>query len=145
MGTRSLTVIQDSGEPICVLYRQFDGYPEGHGKELAEFLSGFRIVNGYNPYYTAKIANGMNCLAAQIIAHFKKGVGDFYLYPPKTNDVGEEYVYTVDVGQDMTLKLLISEVPYPPEAHSKALMVGTPEDCLSWIKTLEKEETEEEE
>ena len=145
MGTRSLTVIKDGKKEICVLYRQHDGYPEGHGKELAEFLSGFRIVNGYDHDDTVKVANGMNCLAAQIITHFKTGVGQFYLYPPKTRDMGEEYVYTIDAGLYMTLKLLISEVPYPPEARNKALMAGTPEDCLAWIKTLEKEETEEEE
>ena len=37
----------------------------------------------------------MGCLAAQIIAHFKNGIGGFYLYPAKTRDCGEEYIYTV--------------------------------------------------
>lgn len=32
MGTRSLTVMKDTGNEIAVLYRQFDGYPEGHGQ-----------------------------------------------------------------------------------------------------------------
>ena len=35
MGTRSLTVIQSNGKEFFNMYRQFDGYPEGHGMELA--------------------------------------------------------------------------------------------------------------
>jgi len=37
MGTRSLTYVYDNKEPLVCMYRQFDGYPSGHGKELAEF------------------------------------------------------------------------------------------------------------
>ena len=33
-------------KPVCNMYRQFDGYPTGHGAELAEFLNGGRLVNG---------------------------------------------------------------------------------------------------
>ena len=29
------------------MYRQFDGYPSGHGVELAQFLAGMVIVNGF--------------------------------------------------------------------------------------------------
>lgn len=46
MGTRSITKFIEEGKEICGLYRQFDGYPEGHGKELAEFLQNMPIVNG---------------------------------------------------------------------------------------------------
>jgi len=40
MGTRSLTIFFDGDrdEEIAVMYRQFDGSPEGHGALLAEFL-----------------------------------------------------------------------------------------------------------
>ena len=31
---------------IVVMYRQYDGYPSGHGIELAEFLAKGRLVNG---------------------------------------------------------------------------------------------------
>lgn len=50
MSTRSNTlVIETDGneEQILVnMYRQMDGYPSGHGKELAEFLIKIRMVNG---------------------------------------------------------------------------------------------------
>jgi len=77
------------------MYRQMDGYPEGHGKELAEMLSGMKMVNGLSIDQPAKLANGMPCLAAQIVAHFKEGPGGIYLYPAGTRDCGEEYIYTV--------------------------------------------------
>ncbi len=96
MGTRSLTIFQEEdGTEIAVLYRQFDGYPTGHGADLKEFLSGFTVVNGYGLGEPERSANGMNCLAAQTIAHFKDGIGGFYLYPAGTRDAGEEYIYIV--------------------------------------------------
>ena len=50
MGTRSLTVVRETegAKDICVLYRQMDGYPTGHGAELKEFLAPFTVVNGYS-------------------------------------------------------------------------------------------------
>lgn len=96
MGTRSLTIMQDEhGKEIVVLYRQFDGYPEGHGADLKEFLSDMAIVNGISSRTPEKAANGMGCLAAQIVVHFKAGIGNFYLHPAGTRDAGEEYIYTV--------------------------------------------------
>ena len=92
MGTRSLTIFQEK-EEIAVLYRQFDGYPEGHGRELAEFLAGFKVTHG--KIEKPRTANGMQCLAAQIIAHFKTGPGEFYLMPAGRRRAGEEYRYTV--------------------------------------------------
>lgn len=40
MGTRSLTVFIDehNDKEIVVMYRQMDGYPEGHGQDLVDFL-----------------------------------------------------------------------------------------------------------
>lgn len=95
MGTRSLTVIENEGTEICVLYRQYDGYPTGHGAELKSFLEGIQVVNGLNLDEKRTVANGMDCLAAQIVSHFKKEPGGFYLHPAGTRDCGEEYIYTV--------------------------------------------------
>ncbi|MFN0277236.1 MAG: hypothetical protein ACKVRN_01400 [Pyrinomonadaceae bacterium] len=96
MGTRSLTIVLDEdNQEICVLYRQMDGYPTGHGADLKDFLKGFSVVNGYGSSTPNKAANGMSCLAAQMIAHFKEGIGGFYLHPSGTRDCGEEYVYTI--------------------------------------------------
>jgi hypothetical protein len=96
MGTRSLTQVYDDGKAVVCMYRQFDGYPTGHGAELAEFLNQFEaITNGIAFGETRKTANGMGCLAAQLIGHFKTEAGGFYLYPIGTEDVGEEYDYHI--------------------------------------------------
>lgn len=93
MGTRSLTYVYgDDGFPITCMYRQFDGYPTGHGQELAEFLLGRKLVNGIPTNNgQLKISNGMNDLAAQLVCHFKSrhDVGGIYLYRP--DNVGADY------------------------------------------------------
>jgi len=96
MGTRSLTfVYDDNKEPIVNMYRQFDGYPTGHGAELAEFLLSGRMVNGLSGMGKEKQFNGMGCLAAQMIAHFKQSSGGFYIYPVTTTDCWQDYEYHV--------------------------------------------------
>jgi len=74
MGTRCTTVVMEDGEPILAIYRQLDGYLNGHGRELKEFLAPLRIVNGIrwtDDGPEKQIANGMGCLAAQLLAHLK--------------------------------------------------------------------------
>jgi hypothetical protein len=94
MGTRSLTFVYDEDTPLINMYRQYDGYPTGHGAELAEFLSGFEIVNGYGEV-KPKIANGMGCLAGQMISNFKKTVGGFYIYAVTDTECFQDYEYHV--------------------------------------------------
>lgn len=96
MGTRCLTVFKDDTREIAVMYRQSDGYPDGHGKELWDFLRGKAIVNGISGKDNVRTAfNGMGCLTASVVAHFKEDIGGFYLYPANTRDMGEDYIYTV--------------------------------------------------
>ena len=97
MGTRSLTFVYDDVDtPLVCLYRQFDGYPSCHGVDLAMFLNGKTIVNGFNPKQNNEnFANGMDCLAAQLIAKLKTGIGNIYIIPIDSKDVGEEYVYHI--------------------------------------------------
>ena len=95
MGTRCLTYVYEGNSPLVCLYRQFDGYPSGHGAELANFLKGIKLGNGIadNPKM-GKFANGMGCLAAQLVAHFKKSVGGFYIHLV-TDSGGVDYEYHV--------------------------------------------------
>ena len=95
MGTRSLTFVYDGETPIINMYRQYDGYPTGHGAELAEFLAPFHMVNGLGFDETRKVANGMGCLAAQLVSNFKDGAGGFYLYPTSAVDCGQDYEYHI--------------------------------------------------
>ena len=109
MGTRALTVINGSDGEIVVMYSQFDGYPGGHGLELADFLSGMRLVNGFKADEKGKWANGMGCLAAQMVANFKTQPGGIYLYPSGTRDTGEEYLYTIDRVDETNLQVTVEE------------------------------------
>jgi hypothetical protein len=84
MGTRSLTFTHSTtGENILCLYRQFDGYPEGHGKDLAEILN-------------TTESNGMECLSASIVAKLKTSAYNIYIYPSDTKDAWQEYEYHVN-------------------------------------------------
>ena len=95
MGTRSLTFVYDEdGRTIISMYRQYDGYPSGHGKDLAEFLEPITMVNGIG-MTEAVIANGPGCLAAQLVAHFKDGPGGIYLEPTTAVDCGQDYEYHI--------------------------------------------------
>ena len=105
MGTRAITTIKDNeNKTLVVLYRQYDGYQDCHGKELKEFLESKSLVNGISiSEYTRwlatgrcnSIANGMGCLAAQLIAKVKDGVGLFYIYPEGAADEWVDFSYTV--------------------------------------------------
>lgn len=96
MGTRSLTFFHDQEEkPIVCMYGQYDGYLSGHGLDLAEFINSKTLVNGFGLDNTG-VANGIECLAALAVAHFKGNqAGSFYLYPTDTNDDSAEYTYHV--------------------------------------------------
>ena len=99
MGTRSLTFVYDEQDVIINMYRQYDGYPTGHGAELAEFLGQFRMTNGIpvgRDKTGDRIANGMGCLAGQLVTHFKgSDAGQFYLYPATATDCGQDYEYHI--------------------------------------------------
>lgn len=109
MGTRSLTFVYAGGTPIINMYRQYDGYPAGHGAELAEFLGQFdAITNGMTLGDTRKTANGIGCLAAQLVSHFKGDeAGQFYLLPTESTDAGQDYEYRVYQGADDELRVRI--------------------------------------
>lgn len=99
MGTRSITRITHNGKPLLTFYRQFDGYPSGHGKDIAGFMDGITIVNGYTSSMKGGThANGAGCFAAQLLSHLKfiggdDGLGGIYV---RTHDVGnQEYTYTI--------------------------------------------------
>ena len=92
MGTRSLTVIREDGKDLLIMYRQYDGYPSGMGEELKTEFGETQMVNGISDH-TAKIANGLGCLGAQIVAHFKTKPGNVYLHSEVGDGLGAEFIY----------------------------------------------------
>ena len=132
MGTRSLTFIyaEDETKPtqrIVCMYRQFDGYPSGHGLDLHKFLTSGEMVNGFGDP-TAKQFNGMPCLAAQMVAHFKEGVGGFYLYPTNTKDAWQEYEYHVYYINNQFVIKVVKVLAY------KTVFSGSLDAFAAWCK-----------
>lgn len=98
MGTRCITkVFDEKGISLLAMYRQHDGYPAGHGSDLATFLQDLVIVNGMTFRDPPKIANGAGCLAAQLVKHFKDGPGGIYLNPTTDSGEGVSYLYEIHV------------------------------------------------
>jgi len=150
MGTRSLTRVFETYQSekknkqvkvqLVNMYRQYDGYPEGHGAELAEFLNGGKVVNGISPGEEQTVFNGAGCLAAQMIAHFKNGAGGFYIEPITAKDCGQEYEYEIVVDfvtKEVTLKCI--EVGYIDskgnyKSGKRVLFEGKPSDFEQFIE-----------
>jgi hypothetical protein len=127
MSTRSLTIFiagyPENLDPICAMYRHMDGYPSGHGKDLARFLEKFSVVNGLNMAEERQVANGMGDLAALAIVHFKHGAGEIYLEPVPEQYFtrqegfsydwpyfGTEYLYLVTDDDSGMISLTILDV-----------------------------------
>jgi hypothetical protein len=131
MGTRSLTIVKDNdwtnesgklikGKELIVMYRQMDGYPNGHGAELVKAFGDMKLCNGYGAGQSSgKWANGMGCLAAQVVASFKEGIGGIYMLASGTRDAGEEYIYTL----------------YPKTLESKEVVLCLKVVAVGWGKT----------
>lgn len=97
MGTRCLTfVYNEVYEPLVAIYRQFDGYPSGHGKELANFLKDRTLINGIPPEKKMeKVSNGMDCLAASLVAELKTDIGNIYVVPTYSKNCDQDYEYHI--------------------------------------------------
>ena len=146
MGTRSLTKVIQTYEtsianednnnevhkerkPITCMYRQYDGYMSGHGAELAEWLSQYTVVNGIKMDHDRdKIFNGMDCLAAQMFAHFKEEAGNIYCMHPDSENCGEEYNYEIE-KKNKQIIITIHGV-----YSNKQLFHGDPAKLLEKIK-----------
>ena len=133
MSTRSLTIFEDRQQEIAVLYRQSDGYPSGHGRELAEFLAGFVLTDGFGERRQG-LANGMECLAAWVVARFKRETGEFYLMPAGTRSTGEMYRYVVYQGATNLPQVQVWKVD---DLHATMLFDGPARAMLAWLDSME--------
>ena len=142
MGTRSLTTFKEdhTDEEIVVLYRQMDGYPEGHGIDLFRFLNNMNMVNGMSPEEKRKPSNGMSCLAAQMVSYFKEEPGGFYLYRADTRDVGEEYVYTIYVeNAHKNIMIKVEKTSYDEDFKNRfmeEIFDGQVDNYKEWLESL---------
>jgi len=156
MGTRSLTKVirtweDESGkkhrQPLTCMYRQYDGHMNSHGAELAEWLSGYTVVNGIPLDKSEPMFNGMDCLAAQMFVHFKSSgckddgtptsnVGGIYCMHPDAKDCWEEYLYEIS-EEDKQIHLTVYEISHAEERWENKgdeLFHGTPEELLTKLE-----------
>lgn len=130
MGTRSLIHFKsEADETLCTVYRQFDGYPDGRGQELADFLKTRKLINGINGQKMDVAANGMGCLAAQWVAQEKDDIGGVYMYTPDADNCWEEYTYTVFPGKDGVILMTC-------DGDENESFSGSPHDFEAWSKEL---------
>jgi hypothetical protein len=108
MGTRGVINIEDGGSLLVSIYRQFDGYPLGLGKDIKNILGNPKILNGHHGERMPEAFNGMGCLSAYLVGNLKKSIGNIYIIRACNNpreDCGAEYLYNLYTNDS---KLLIS-------------------------------------
>ena len=105
MSTRSITEIRSSWTPeddkswetLATIYRHSDGYLEGHGRWLCDFLSNIKVTNGRVNGSWRKYANGPGELASAIVS----AMTEEDLHPslePAGAIMGQEYHYQINVA-----------------------------------------------
>jgi hypothetical protein len=148
MGTRSIThlsLVRDGVKTrIVSFYRHYDGYPEGHGLQMSEFLAGFPGKEDKQPSYAErKIGNshnGADDLMFQLIAVLKmeSGPANFYLTAPGQHGMGEEYTYDI-CFDDQTAEATIRIIPGYPQADA---FVGSPQELIKRFGKKEEDQKE---
>lgn len=96
--TSCLIVIKDKWSPydLLTIFTAHDGQPENMGMSLYHRFKNTKLV--YPAPISANLcdfANGMQCLAAQVVEYLKKEVGNCYIYPADSRNKGEQYIYTL--------------------------------------------------
>jgi hypothetical protein len=142
MGTRSTYRIieqfkqKDSitNNEIVLIYCQYDGYPEGHPLQTAEWLSKGYVVNGLGIQDETLVFNGAGCLAAQLIAKMKDGAGNVYVYGMSSRSkCSEDYLYDIIIKSDRTIEY----VGYFNDHRQTEFFRGTPKQFTETFVKLE--------
>lgn len=108
--TESLTVICDDSDIVVIIRRGHDGYPSGHGRDLAELLAGENIEIG--------------SLAAQVVAKLVDQTDDIKLMPCGVLDDWRGYLYRVNVaGESIVISM---------EYDGARLFAGSVVECLTF-------------
>ena len=121
MGTRSTVKFYENLNKetfLVAVYNQWDGYIEGVGHDLANFLKDMKVVNGYSSKETDNLANGMGCLAAQYIAVIKDGIGSVYI---THKDDEQEFNYEVYLSATNQIMVKVDD-----------MFLGTPQELLEF-------------
>ena len=143
MGTRStmkfISKYNNKLTPLINVYQQYDGYIDGVGHQLAEWLLDKKIVNGI-PFgvNTLNMANGFGCLIAQYIKEFKNDVGNFYVTEMENS---QEYNYEVIFDEDKYFSSDYNDINdlITIKVDSFPNFTGTPSELLNFEESEEEE------
>lgn len=143
MGTRSITVVTSSWdgsekEPCATIYRHWDGYLEGHGQWLSDFLSDVTVTNG--AVDKPKHYNGPGRLACGIVSALEADEHNPDLVP-HGSVMGQEFEYHVhcDYGMDGgTLTVTVFDGPMTAfgmggEDCNNQIFSGTPSEFAEFL------------
>jgi len=134
MATRAIIRIAEREEGVSFseqtdkirvqIYHHYDGYPEGLGVTLANYLGPKKIVNGLPVGAgSVDVANGMGCLTASLIKHLKEAPGNVYIDYPGQERIDVEYTYYIWGTEDKDIWMSI----FDNAGIDKCIFVGTPQ------------------
>ena len=108
------------------IYHHYDGYPEGLGVTLANYLDNKKIVNGLPVGAgSVDVANGMGCLTASLIKYLKDAPGNVYIDYPNAERIDIDYTYYIwgTEGKDIWISI------FEPGTNNSSIciFVGTPQ------------------
>jgi hypothetical protein len=133
----SVTVFRNKeGQEIAAMLDRIGGDIEDHGRELAEFLKDILLCKSYPK--NGPFAQGMGCLAAQVITYFRNRYGgNISLVPvpvPLSRNWPWECIYMV-LEEEGAARPIV-EVRFPGRAapHFR----GTAVEVVEWINMIEK-------
>ena len=132
MGTRAMINIARREEGVSFsekpdkvmvsIYNHYDGYPEGLGVTLANYLDSKIIVNGLGKD-NYRVFNGLGRLAASLIAELKDGPGNIYIEDPKRKHTWIDYEYYVWGDNHKDIWISVFE-------YGDCIFVGKPDKLL---------------
>ncbi len=144
MGARSLTVVQsrwtdgEAYETHAVIYRHLDGYPGGHGADLAKYLRGITVVNGKRLDSPESEINGAGRLASYLVKrlHDDKHGPDLRT---SRGPCGQEYEYVVSVEHDLQITVEVFDGPVTAfgaggENCTNRIFIGTAKEFAEFVK-----------
>ena len=112
---------EEPKQTIVDIYHHWDGYPEGLGVTLADYLNGKKVTNGLGRD-NDNLFNGMGCLAASLVAELKDGPGDVYIEPRESHGwIDYQYYIWGDTYKDIWISIF---------SDDECIFVGKPQQLL---------------
>lgn len=148
MSTCCLTVVKsrynDNDVTLASIYRHWDGYPEGHGKYLRDFLRDVTLINGICSGTPENYANGVDHLAAKLVCKMQNDGHDPKL-TEQGADAGQEFEYHV-TGRTLPKPELLEIVVYSGpmtffglggEECTNEIFRGNLDEYSDWLDKME--------